>query len=687
MAGRLQNEDSKSLAEITGAGGAASQLLNDTKIYVTGASLNKQLSQAIQDGDIGGGGGFPNYLTGNDTAFKSSVGNWVTFNEGGASPIDLSGGTANYVSIARGTTFDSTGNLAVTKTANNAQGEGLSITTAIPVKGQSCAHDVEFRYKTSGYLDNEAEVWVYLINTGTSRLVQLSNYQLKASLSSGVFKAQFQTDYDTTSIRLGIFWKATTTTAATILIDDVRVGTSVYNYGMSGTDWKSFVPTGSWVTNTSYSGYGKMIGDEWHFDITILLSGAPNATVLGINIPSSIGIIDSSKCDINNSIFAKNQAFFDSSTPAWYGNTDCAGNGTTTSMVVRAMRINAADNHDYANVSNTFPITWTNGDRITIRGCVPILGKSTSVQMSDSADQRAVYLNVRGSSSQPIANTGAQVVRTFDSVASDTHAAYNAANGRWTCPVSGYYQMQAVMMYISAGWAIGNWYQIIFRVNGTGVSWAENDFYQATGVNIYAGLNHIYSQWLNAGDYVECAYAHTRTAGALNSYGNAGYEQFQIFKIQAPTTIGATETVACNAYLSSNQTGVNPNASFVKININAVEKDTHGAFSTSLYRWTAPVAGWYQINANLFIEATNTVADVYTACIYKNGSLLIYGKSSTVVTASYNSHSVSTVKYLVAGDYLELYMYGQGNNSVNTLTARGTSPGTTTYFQIIRVGI
>lgn len=57
MAGRLQNEDSKTLAELTGAGGSASQLLNDTKIYVTALSLNKQLSAAITDGDLSGGGG------------------------------------------------------------------------------------------------------------------------------------------------------------------------------------------------------------------------------------------------------------------------------------------------------------------------------------------------------------------------------------------------------------------------------------------------------------------------------------------------------------------------------------------------------------------------------------------------------------------------------------------------------
>ena len=50
MAGRLQNEDLKTLAELTGAGGTVDQLPNDTKIYLTG--LLKQLSTALSDGDI-----------------------------------------------------------------------------------------------------------------------------------------------------------------------------------------------------------------------------------------------------------------------------------------------------------------------------------------------------------------------------------------------------------------------------------------------------------------------------------------------------------------------------------------------------------------------------------------------------------------------------------------------------------
>lgn len=55
MAGKIQNEDIKSVAELTAAGGSANQLPNADKIWV--ATLGKTLAQAITDGDIGGGGG------------------------------------------------------------------------------------------------------------------------------------------------------------------------------------------------------------------------------------------------------------------------------------------------------------------------------------------------------------------------------------------------------------------------------------------------------------------------------------------------------------------------------------------------------------------------------------------------------------------------------------------------------
>jgi len=51
--GRFQNEDHKSLTELVVDGGSMAQLLNDTKVFLTGK--NKQLSTAISDGTLGYG--------------------------------------------------------------------------------------------------------------------------------------------------------------------------------------------------------------------------------------------------------------------------------------------------------------------------------------------------------------------------------------------------------------------------------------------------------------------------------------------------------------------------------------------------------------------------------------------------------------------------------------------------------
>ena len=57
LAGYLQNEDFKSQSDLESLGGNVSQLLNDTKIYLTADGLNKRLDQAIIDGDLAGGAG------------------------------------------------------------------------------------------------------------------------------------------------------------------------------------------------------------------------------------------------------------------------------------------------------------------------------------------------------------------------------------------------------------------------------------------------------------------------------------------------------------------------------------------------------------------------------------------------------------------------------------------------------
>jgi len=62
--GKIQKQDVKTVAELTGAGATAADLINDTQIYVTADGINKQLFDAIEDGDIGGGGGGSGFAAG-----------------------------------------------------------------------------------------------------------------------------------------------------------------------------------------------------------------------------------------------------------------------------------------------------------------------------------------------------------------------------------------------------------------------------------------------------------------------------------------------------------------------------------------------------------------------------------------------------------------------------------------------
>lgn len=68
MAGRIQKQDVKTSAELISAGATAADLINDTQIYVSANSINKTLSQAIIDNDLGGGGGGANTTLSNLTA-------------------------------------------------------------------------------------------------------------------------------------------------------------------------------------------------------------------------------------------------------------------------------------------------------------------------------------------------------------------------------------------------------------------------------------------------------------------------------------------------------------------------------------------------------------------------------------------------------------------------------------------
>ena len=117
------------------------------------------------------------------------------------------------------------------------------------------------------------------------------------------------------------------------------------------------------------------------------------------------------------------------------------------------------------------------------------------------------------------------------------------------------------------------------------------------------------------------------------------------------TVMDSGNMPAFSVYLNSAQT-LSSNT-FTKITLNAKEYDTANAFdSTTNYRFTPQVAGYYQFNMQITVV---TVICNIVPTLYKNGTAYI--RSSNLQTTS-ESVSGSWMVYLNGStDYVELYGY------------------------------
>lgn len=119
---------------------------------------------------------------------------------------------------------------------------------------------------------------------------------------------------------------------------------------------------------------------------------------------------------------------------------------------------------------------------------------------------------------------------------------------------------------------------------------------------------------------------------------------------------------AFSAYLNANQTGVS-NSTWTKVALNAEEFDTNNNFdSTTNYRFTPTIAGYYQINCCISFNASITNPVFARVGIYKNGSFYkgAYGPGTTADRLIFN---FSTIVYFNGStDYVELYGYMTGAN-------------------------
>jgi len=129
-----------------------------------------------------------------------------------------------------------------------------------------------------------------------------------------------------------------------------------------------------------------------------------------------------------------------------------------------------------------------------------------------------------------------------------------------------------------------------------------------------------------------------------------------------------TTAVASQMTQSGNQTGFNPNNTAVKVQFETTAFDSVAGNDLTNDRISAKSPGFYDVDCSSFISSTNVLANLYYMLIYKNGSVYHYGVGQTATAGNALALSVSTKVPMVAGDYVECFIHGNGNNSASTLT-------------------
>lgn len=629
------------------------------KIYFKSDGFLYQLNDDGTETKVGAGSGGINYISNPDA--ESSVTGWSAYADAaGTSPVDGTGGSPT-VTITRTTTtpLRGTGSFLLTKDAANRQGEGVSYAFTIDSADKAKILNISFDYEiasgtfTSGD-SSDVRVWIYDVTNSVLIPVTPATIQGGGSLQ-WKFSGVFQTASNSTSYRLILHCATTSASAYTFEFDNVVVGPQVVNYGAPIGDWTAWTPTGTWSSNTTYTGYWRRVGDTMQIEAKVALTGNPTGSFT-LNLPSGYSI-DTAKITgaTSNNKSLGIASLVDSGTAEYTGHVSYESATSVSAYYLIASTTNVQLNS--AQVSASSPYTFASGDAVYLQFQVPISGWGSSVAMSNDTDTRVVAASVYGDPAS--ATAGNPII--FPSVAFDTHGTYNATTGVYTVPVSGYYRVGGYLRSpADAGY-------IELEVDGaTSIRVGRVDGGETSTCSGIVKVNA--GQTLNLSP--------SATVDLTTSY-------LQIDRLSGPSTIAATETVAC-CYTTASGTFNDTNLNIVTYGTKL--KDTHGMMSGSIV--TIPVSGIYSISAAF---ATNFNATASTGgspsndymYLYKDGSSFLYsigmedGDGDNVVQSySINIQAVP----LLAGQTLQIR--SQRANNTGSLTGAAS----TSWFSVVRVG-
>src|SRR6266853_1808485 len=255
-----------------------------------------------------------NYIT-NPKALTDTTG-WATYADAAQNiPVDGTGGSATNLTFSRSTSSPLEGPASFTMVQTNSQniqGKGVGYAFTINSSDQAKVLSIQFDFNasstfvasngttaplndgTSSTNAGNSDVEVFLYDVTNAILIPVSPQVITGNGSNNfTFKGTFQTASNSTSYRLiyHVAMASANATGWTFKFDNVYVGPQNLAQGVPSTDWTSYTPTGTWTTNSTYTGKWRRVGDSMEVEVNVALAGAPNsATFTDINLPTGYTI-------------------------------------------------------------------------------------------------------------------------------------------------------------------------------------------------------------------------------------------------------------------------------------------------------------------------------------------------------------------------------------------------------------
>jgi hypothetical protein len=615
----VENESSSAVASsqiFTGTGGSLLLQSNASISLVYDATTNRW--NIVGGSGAGTGSGLINYIENPDASIGTT--GYTTYDDGAAAPVDGSGGSPKAGLFVRSTTspLRGSGDFNIVKTgATSYQGND----NADLAKVLTVTFDYEIVSGT--YADGDFTVYLIQDPTGTPVVIQPAGYKILSATAGTKMKqiATFQTDSSVKNYRLCFHCATTSALDYTLALDSISVGPQVVQYGAPVTDWQAYTPTTQgFGTISNVDVYWRRVGS----DIQIrgsFTTGTVTAAGARINFPTGLTSTTDTTQDTVIGTYGRG------GTTSSHGGFILKQNGQQYVGFGPADTFGSTSNAALSTQLATAVVGST--EKLSFEFFCPILGWSSTVQMSNDTDTRVVA--ARASGDPASAASGNPII--FPTTAFDTHGAYSSSTGRYTVSVPGFYRISGAIVPGTGG-AVG----LFAYVNAVSVTRAGNT--DANTAGVFTALVQV-----NAGDLIDI-----RPNATLDA-GSGSVINFE--RLSGPSAIAASETVAMR-YTNTAGTALTTSTTPANIPFATKTYDTHGIFSGTIA--TIPVSGKWRISSNLITQAvTLATTNEFAINIFKNGSVIAksFQLGNGGAGNAQNAQIHSTID-CIAGDTLEI---------------------------------